>query len=326
MEENNRELPPSLQMQTKVPLRIDPDKINNLLIETLERLMPEPGDFETGIKGFRITRWNKPGELRRCFYSPIIALMVQGKKHSFIGTEEVVYSVKKCVFIGVDMPSEGKIIEAAPEKPCLALILQLDTSIFSELLAEISSSDKTEELYDKPFTRQGMAVVDVDPYVLDACLRLTELLEPQVKSPAEQAVLAPLIIREIHYRLLQGPLGNRLRMLHTRNSQNYQIAQAILWLKNNYKKPFHVNELAKMVDMAPSTFRRHFLQLTTMSSLQYQKRLRLYESQHLMLSEDMNVSQAAYSVGYESITQFSREYKRMFGEPPGKNVKRVLSS
>jgi AraC-like DNA-binding protein len=301
--------------------RIDLDRTNKLLIETLERLMPEPGDFETGIKGFRIMRWNKPGELRRCFYSPIIALMVQGKKHSFVGTEEVVYSVKKCVFIGVDLPSEGRIIEAAPEKPCLALILQLDTSIFSELLAEISSSE-TDDLYDKPSTGQGMAVVDVDPYVLDAFLRLTELL----KSPVEQSVLAPLIIREIHYRLLQGPLGNRLRMIHTRNSQNYQIGQAILWLKNNYKKPLQVNELARMVNMASSTFRRYFLQLTTMSPLQYQKRLRLYESQHLMLSKDMNVSKAAYSVGYESVTQCHREYKRLFGEPPGQNVKRVLSS
>jgi AraC-like DNA-binding protein len=306
--------------------RIDLDKTNKLLIKMLARLMPEPGNFETGIKGFRMLRWNKPGELRRCFYSPFIALMVQGKKHSFIGTEEIVYSVKKCVFIGVDMPNEGRIIEAAPEKPCLALILQLDTSVFSELLAEISSSDETEELYDKPSAGQGMAVVDIDPSVLDAFLRLTELLEPQVKSPAEQAVLASLIIREIHYRLLQGPLGNRIRMLHIRNSQSYQITQAILWLKNNYKKPLHVNELAKMVNMAPSTFRRHFLQLTTISPLQYQKRLRIYESQHLMLTDGMNVSKAAYSVGYESITQFNREYKRIFGEPPGKNVKRVLSS
>jgi AraC-like DNA-binding protein len=300
--------------------RINLDKTNKLLIETLERLMPEPGNFETGIKRFMTVRQNEPSGIKRCFYDPMVVLMVQGKKHSLVGTEEIVYSAKKCVVIGIDLPSEGRIIEATPEKPCLSVILRLDTSVLLELLAEIPVPI-TGELYDKPSAGQGMAVVDVDPSVLDAFLRLTELL----KSPAEQAVLAPLIIREIHYRLLQGPLGNRLRTIHTRNSQNYQIASAILWLKNNYKKTLHVNELAKIADMAPSTFRRHFLQLTTMSPLQYQKRLRLYESQHLMLTEGMNVTEAAYSVGYKSITQFDREYKRMFGEPPGQNVRRVLS-
>jgi AraC-like DNA-binding protein len=250
--------------------------------------------------------------------------VAQGKKHSFVGTEEVIYSPKKCVFIGVDLPSEGRIIEASPEKPFLAIVLELSASIFSELLAGIPSSE-TAELCDKLPPRQGMAVVDAELHVLDAFLRLTELLKPQVKSPADRAVLSPLIIREIHYRLLQGPLGNHLRMIHTQGSQSYQIAQVIFWLKNNYAKPLHVNDLAKMADMAPSTFRRHFLRLTTLSPLQYQKRLRLHESQHLMLTEGMDAAHAAYSVGYESITQFTREYKRMFGEPPGRNVKRLLT-
>jgi transcriptional regulator GlxA family with amidase domain len=115
-------------------------------------------------------------------------------------------------------------------------------------------------------------------------------------------------------------------MMHTQGSRNYQIAQAILWLKNNYTKSLRINELAKLAYMAPSTFRRHFQQLTTMSPLQYQKRLRLYESQHLMLAERMDATHAAYSVGYESINQFNREYKRLFGEPPKKNVKRLLTS
>jgi AraC-like DNA-binding protein len=300
--------------------RINVDKTNELLIEALTRLMPEPGWFETGIKGFGIGRSDEPSGINRCFYSPIIALMVQGKKHSFIGTEEVFYGPKKCVFIGVDLPSEGRIIEASPQKPCLSIILELDTTIFLELLAGLSPAEMAE-LYDTSSPRQGMAVVDADPSMLDAVLRLTELL----KSSAERAVLGPLIIREIHYRLLQGPLGNHLRMIHTQGSQGYQIAQAILWLKNNYKKPLQVDGLAKMVAMAPSTFRRHFVQLTTMSPLQYQKRLRLLESQRLMLTEGLDVTHAAYSVGYESITQFNREYRRMFGEPPGKNVKRLLT-
>jgi AraC-like DNA-binding protein len=225
--------------------------------------------------------------------------MVQGKKRAFVGTEEIVHSPKKCAVIGVDLPSEGRIIEATPEKPCLGVFLDLDAAIFSELLAQIPSPE-TSGLYDKPSLspQRGMAVVDVDPYILDAFLRLIALIKPQANSPVEQAVLAPLIIRELHYRLLQGPLGSQLRMIHTQGSQSYRIAQTILWLKNNYKKSLRINDLAKMVDMAPSTFRKHFLRLTTMSPLQYQKQLRLHEAQHVMLNTGVDVAHAAYSAGY----------------------------
>jgi transcriptional regulator GlxA family with amidase domain len=164
-------------------------------------------------------------------------------------------------------------------------------------------------------------VVDVDPDVLDAFLRLAE----SFKSPTAQTVLAPMIIREIHYRLLMGPLGSQLRKIHTIGSQSHQIVQALHWLRDNYNKPFTIDDLSKRVNMAPSTFRRCFYQLTTISPLQYQKRLRLYEAQHLMLKEGMDANNAGYSVGYESITQFNREYKRMFGEPPKKNIKHLLT-
>jgi AraC-like DNA-binding protein len=308
--------------------RINLDTTNRFLTEALIELMPKPGNFETGIQGFSIVRHDEPTGLTRCFYTPMVILMVQGKKQSILGTEEIV-GKNRHIYIGIDLPSEGRIVEASPEKPCLMIIINLDTSILSELVATVPSSAAAEG-YDAPSPRQGMAVVDTDPCLLDVFLRLTELLKlevtPQVKSPAEQAVLAPLIIREFHYHLLQGPLGKLIRTIYTQNSKNYQITQAILWLKNNYKKPLRINELAKLVNMAPPTFRRHFQQLTTMSPLQYQKRLRLYKSQHLMLAEHMDATHAAYSVGYESINQFNREYKRMFGEPPGKNVKRLLTS
>jgi AraC-like DNA-binding protein len=217
----------------------------------------------------------------------------------------VVWGKNKYMFIGIDMPSGGRILSATPEKPCLMIVMKLDTAILLELLAETSFS-ATKEKYDEPSSRQGIAVVDTDSYLLDAILRLTELIKPQVKSPAEQAVLVPLIIRELHYRLLQGPLGNRFRMIHTQGSKNYQIAQAILWLKNNYTKSLHINELAKLVCMAPSTFMRHFQQLTTITPLQYQKWLRLHEAQQLMLIEKIDATHAAYSEGYESINQCNR--------------------
>jgi transcriptional regulator GlxA family with amidase domain len=134
-----------------------------------------------------------------------------------------------------------------------------------------------------------------------------------------------MIIREIHYRLLTGPLGNQLRMINTHGSQSNQIVKAIAWLKAHYNKPVNINALAKMVNMAPATFNRYFRRLTNISPLQYQKRLRLYEAHRLMLTEHQNASSAAIAVGYENPAQFNREYKRMFGEPPGKYVKRLLT-
>jgi AraC-like DNA-binding protein len=304
--------------------RINLDIANRFLTETLIELAPEPGYFETGIPGLAIVRHDEPDGIVQRFYNPMVILQVQGEKLSIIGSEEVVWGKNKYMLIGADLPSGGKILAATPKKPFLKIIMRLDTSILLELIAENSFS-ATKEKYDETSPRQGIAVFDIDYHLLDAFLRLTELLKPRVTSPADKAALAPLFIRELHYRLLQGPLGSQLRMIHTQGSKSYQIAQAILWLKNNYTKPLHINELAALVSMAPSTFMRHFQQLTTISPLQYQKRLRLHEAQYLMLTEKMDTTHAAYSVGYESINQFNREYKRYFGEPPKKHIKRLLT-
>lgn len=298
------------------------DKTNSRLIKTLLRQMPEQGCFDTGIKGFWTVRWNTPGHPMYGFYNSIITVTVQGKKHCLIGNEEIIYSPKKCVFIGVDLPCEGRIIEASPEKPCIYVVVQLDVSILRELLDVIPPDQWEGSSRGESCLQKRMTAVDVVPDVLDAFLRLTELL----KSPADQAVLAPMIIREIHYRLLIGPLGSQLKKIHMGGSRSNQIVQVLLWLKNNYDKPFSINDLAKLANMAPSTFRRYFYQLTTMSPLQYQKRLRLYKAQHLMLTEGMDANNAGYAVGYESIPQFNREYKRLFDETPKKNIKKLLTS
>lgn len=164
-----------------------------------------------------------------------------------------------------------------------------------------------------------MAVAEVDPDVLDAFLRLAELNE----KPEQIPVLAPMIIREIHYRLLIGPQGERLRMVNTLGTQSNQIAKSITWLRDNYREPLQVDKLARKLNMATSTFHKHFRQVTSLSPLQYQKRLRLYEAQRLMLSENEDAAVAALAVGYESPTQFNREYKRLFGEPPHRHVSRL---
>lgn len=167
-----------------------------------------------------------------------------------------------------------------------------------------------------------MGVTEADDALLDAFYRLISLLG----QPERQKIMAPMIIKEIHYHLLTSPLGDILRSVNTKGSQNNQIANAIAWLKENYRHPLKIDELAQKFNMAESSFYRHFSKVTSLSPLQYQKQLRLYEAQRLMLSENFDAANAAYEVGYESASQFNREYKRMFGTPPKTNVNQIKNS
>jgi len=294
--------------------RVGLERTNNLLKEKLLRWMPEPGRYPTAIDGLTISRRHDAKELTNCIYKPLVAVVVQGSKRSMIGSEEYRYGKNHCLVIGVDMPSANHVIVASPEQPFLAMALDLDKYLITQLAAEIPPSSRLgNDSY------KGMAVAEVDPDVLDAFLRLAELLE----KPEQIPVLAPMIIREIHYRLLVGPQGERLRMVNTLGTQSNHIAKGITWLKDNFKEPLQVDELAKKVNMATSTFHRHFRQVTTLSPLQFQKRLRLYEAQRLMLVENEDATIAALAVGYESPTQFNREYKRQFGDPPHRHVSRI---
>ena len=287
-------------------------KTNSLLKEKLLRRMPSPGRYPTTIEGFMISRRHDAKDLENCIYKPLVAVVVQGSKRSVIGSEEYRYGENHCLVIGVDIPSANHVIVASPEQPFLAVTLDLDKYLITQLAAEIQPI-----LGNGSY--KGMAVAEVDPDVLDAFLRLVELLD----KPEQIAVLAPMIIREIHYRLLIGPQGERLRLINTLGTQSNQIAKSITWLRDNYKAPLHVDELARKVNMATSTFHRHFRDVTTLSPLQYQKRLRLYEAQRLMLVENEDAAIAALAVGYESPTQFNREYKRQFGEPPHRHVSQI---
>ncbi len=289
-------------------------RTNSLLKEKLLLRLPEPGRYPTAIEGFMISRRHDAKELENCVYKPLVAVVLQGSKRSVIGSEEYRYGENHCLVIGVDIPSANHVLFASPEKPFLAMTLDLDKYLITQLAAEIPPSSRFEN-----GSYKGMAVVEVDPDVLDAFLRLVELLD----RPEQIPVLAPMIIREIHYRLLIGPQGERLRMINTLGTQSNQIARSITWLKENYKEPLQVDELARKVNMATSTFHRHFRQVTTLSPLQFQKRMRLFEAQRRMLVENEDASIAALAVGYESPTQFNREYKRQFGEPPHRHVNQI---
>ena len=290
------------------------ERTNSLLKEKLLRWVPGAGRYPTAIEGLAISRRDGATQSECSFYKPLVAVTVQGSKRSIIGSEEYRYGKNNCLVVGVDLPSVNHITEASPEQPFLAVSLDLDKYLITQLAAEILPLSRSRN-----GSYKGMAVAEVDPDVLGAFLRLVELLE----KPEQIPVLAPMIIREIHYRLLIGPQGERLRMVNTLGTQSNQIARSITWLRDNYKEPLQVDELARKVNMATSTFHRHFRQVTTISPLQFQKRLRLYEAQRLMLVENEDASLAGLAVGYESPTQFNREYKRLFGEPPHRHVSRL---
>ena len=263
-------------------------RANNQLKEKLLRWLPEPGRYPTAIEGFMLARRHDAKDLENCIYKPLVAVVVQGSKRSVIGSEEYRYGENHCLVVGVDIPSANHVITASPDKPFLAVSLDLDKYLITQLAAEIPPSVRPGNDSCK-----GMAVAEVDPDVMDAFLRLVELLE----KPEQIPVLAPMIIREIHYRLLIGPQGERLRMVNTLGTQSNQIARTITWLRDNYKATLQVDELARKVNMATSTFHRHFRQVTTLSPLQFQKRLRLYEAQRLMLVENEDAAIAAHGGG-----------------------------
>lgn len=287
------------------------ERTNNLLKDKLLHWMAQTGRYPTAIDGLAMSRRNESSQTENCFYSPTVGVVIQGAKRSLIGNEEYRYGENHCLVAGVDMPGITHVTVASPDRPFLAVSLNLDKYLITQLAAEIPPPSRSGS-----GSYKGVSVSEVDPGVLDAFLRLFNLLE----RPEQIPILSPLIKKEIHYRLLVGPHGERLRLINTLGTQSNQIARAITWLRENFKQPLQVDALAGKVNMATSTFHRHFRQVTTLSPLQFQKRLRLYEAQRLMLAENRDAGGAALAVGYESVTQFNREYKRQFGEPPRRSV------
>ncbi len=279
----------------------------------LQSTSSRSGVYPTPVKGFQFYRQTSNADPKPSFYKPVVIVVVQGKKWVRIGQEEHHYGENICFVCGVDMPASSCVMVASEEKPYLALSLYLDAGLITSLAPRIPH--KTTEA---GFFR-GAALQELEPDLLDSFVRLVEL----TKTPEQIPVMEELLIREIHYRLLTSSFGNVLRTLNTFGSQGHQITRAIAWLKEYYKEPLLVEDLASRSNMAPSTFHRYFKDITTLSPLQYQKRLRLDEAQRLMLSGEYDVTQAAMAVGYESVTQFIREYKRLFGEPPRRNIMKM---
>ena len=294
------------------------ESIRSRLVARLLSALPEPGKTPTAIDGLTFTRWNEAGQTDICFYAPAVGVILQGDKQSVIGSETLCYGALDCLVNGVDMPSVSTILSATPEKPLLAISLNIDRNLASEAAADIPPDFHSPR--DEQAGCLGVSVARVTPDVLDAFARLADTLD----KPEQRALLAPLLVREIISRVLMGPQGGALRMLYAQGSHSNQVAKAITWLRSHYTSPLRIEALASQVEMPVSTFHRQFKKVTSLSPLQFQKCLRLYEAQRLMLAENMDAGGAGRAVGYDSTQQFNREYRRMFGEPPRRNVQRLL--
>lgn len=280
--------------------------------QRIARLTAGMGKIVTAVPGLMLIRHEAPTQQARYMHEPSLCLVAQGAKRVLLGKEVYTYDAYHFLITSVELPVISQVVEASQDKPFLGVVLKIDRQTIAEMLVQ----NEVSLPRTRP-TERGMVVSEVTVPLLDAFLRLIDLLE----TPEDIPMLAPLVRREILYRLLVGEQGERLRQIGATETQGNHIAQAIDWLKEHFSQPLRVETLAEFAHMSPSTFHRHFRSVTSMSPLQFQKSLRLHEARRLMLSDRLDAASAAFQVGYESHSQFNREYSRMFGAPPLRDIK-----
>ena len=275
------------------------------------------GENLTAIPGLALYRRTTPTACFRATYEPSITVFVQGRKRINLGGTVYLCDETSFLLSSIDVPAESQILEASEQVPMLSLFLRLDMPIVREVI----SREELPEL-ETSVQARGLAVGETTPGLIGACSRLIDLLE----TPEDIPFLSHLILREIVYRILRTPQGERLRAIATTGDLSHRTARAISWLRVNFAKPLHMEELATVARMGVSTLHHQFRALTSMSPLQYQKQIRLQTARQRMLMDGMDATSVAYEVGYESVSQFNREYSRLFGQPPIRDVKALRDS
>ncbi|PKU25687.1 AraC family transcriptional regulator [Telmatospirillum siberiense] len=296
------------RLQTVISLP-DPSLDCAPLAATIARFAETDDSYHTAIPSLRFHRISAPSEPTYCVYEPALTIVAQGTKQVVLGEEILEYDPANYLVTSVDLPVVCQVVKATPGAPFLCLSVALDLRKIADLLSEMPSDPVAP-------VRRGMSVGRLTSPLLDAVLRLVRLLD----NPVDIPILLPVIEREILYRLLTGDQGGRLRHMAASDSRTHQVARAIDWLKNNYAQPLRIEDLARTAHMSVSSLHHHFKMITAMTPLQYQKQLRLQEARRLMLSERVDAASAGHRVGYESPSQFSREYRRLYGAPPLRDI------
>jgi len=272
-----------------------------------------PGRTPTSLGSLALMRSETSSLPAPAFYEPLLCIAVQGAKRLLVGERSLVYDPSRYLVVAVDLPVMACIVEASPEAPYLALTLRLDRLAIAEMLAGLPPMAEAAD------HGVGLSIGALDADLLDPVLRLARLLD----RPQDAPVLAPLAEREILYRLLTGPAGHVLRRMVAQNSRLARIDRAIDWIKCHFNEPMRIESLADIAGMSPASLHRHFKAVTAMSPLQFQKQMRLQEARRRLVSEPLDAGMIGFAVGYESQSQFSREYARLFGAPPSRDAQRV---
>jgi AraC-like DNA-binding protein len=284
------------------------------LTARVARLTPFDGSHPSAFPSLAFSRGSVPTVCMPTVYQPCLAIVVQGRKRTVVNDEIFHYDALNYLVVSVTLPGMGQVLEATPEHPYLSLRLNLDLDEIARLVLELGNRGPSPAAGDR-----GLFVARLDEPLLDAVLRMVKLLD----APEDIEVLAPVIRREIYYRILRGDLGHRLVDLAQTEGGNHRVVRAIDWLKQHYAAPLRIEELADVVHMSPSALHHRFKAVTAMSPLQFQKHLRLHEARRLMFADGIESATAGHRVGYESASQFSREYRRLFGAPPRSEIARL---
>ena len=290
------------------------------MTDTLMRLTsPEAGTspFATPVQGLRLFRSDHAKRPSYLIFKPALCIVVQGAKWAIFGDQRIDYRAGQALLVSVEMPAFGCVAEASPSEPYLGIVLEFDLAVMHEVIETMENPPKASH----PVGR-GVLLSNFDGPLAESVFRMLRLLD----RPEAIPVLYPSIMREICYWVLSGPHGSEAVKMTMGNSHAQQLIGAIHTLRDRFAEPVRIDELASIARMSPSAFHRQFKSITSMTPLQYQKQLRLIEARRLLVSEAVNVENAAYRVGYESPSQFSREYARMFGAAPKRESASVRKS
>ncbi len=286
------------------------------LVERIAHAIREDGRVEP-LKGLRLNRASAPTELAHGVSDPAFCVIAQGSKEVFLGEERFQYDPMHYLLATAELPVVSHVIEASRERPYLSFVMNLDPTLVSAVMVEAG--------HLAPRSYANVRAIDVSPLnagLLDAVVRLVRLLD----TPTEAPYLAPLLTREIVYRLLRGEQGDRLCYIAVQGGHTHRIARAITQLRQDFDQPLRIDDIAQELGMSVSSFHHHFKAVTAMSPLQFQKQIRLQEARRLMLGEDLDAASAGYRVGYNDAAYFNRDYKKLFGLPPLSDVRRLRDS